>query len=545
MTAGDGSHRVRTRAPRPPVRMPEILRSPDDLEPYLSDAAHFPGGHAACLALPRTEGEIAALVRAAPRLLVVGAQSSLTGGATPMGEWLASTNRMTDIEHPAADRVRVQAGVPLLTLQQELAARHRHYPASTTFSGALLGGTVATNAAGPGTFKYGSTRDWVRSVRVVLAGGEVLELRRGEARAHPDGYFEIETGDRGIVRVPLPDYRMPAVRKRSAGYHSEPGMDLVDLFIGSEGTLGILAEVELEVLAVDFQLLTGILGCRSERTALEVAGELREVSIRTRRSASRGGLDLPAIEMADGSSLELLRQAGEVDTRGLRLSPAWECVLFFEVELPVDTDAAAAADQIASYTPEGPHRTALETLCAILDRQGLLEDLQVALPGETERADQIRSLREAVPIAVNHRIGAVRRERGEAVQKVAADMIVPFEAVGEALEIYREGFNRRGLEFAIWGHLSDGNLHPNVLPGCLEDVARGEEAVLEFGARIARMGGCPLSEHGVGRSRVKQELLRRLYGDAGIEAMRRVKRALDPGGVLAPGVLFPAVGANR
>jgi D-lactate dehydrogenase (cytochrome) len=90
----------------------------------------------------------------------------------------------------------------------------------------------------------------------------------------------------------------------------------------------------------------------------------------------------------------------------------------------------------------------------------------------------------------------------------------------------------------VWGHISDGNVHPNVLPRSYDDVVQGKAAILEFGREVARLGGCPLAEHGVGRNPVKQALLRQLYGDAGIEQMRAVKRALDPEWKLAPGVIF-------
>ena len=94
-------------------------------------------------------------------------------------------------------------------------------------------------------------------------------------------------------------------------------------------------------------------------------------------------------------------------------------------------------------------------------------------------------------------------------------MIVPFDRFGEMMAIYRDGYNRRGLDFAIWGHISDGNVHPNVIPRTYDDVVAGREVILEFGRAVARLGGCPLAEHGVGRSRIKQALLRQLYGDAG------------------------------
>jgi D-lactate dehydrogenase (cytochrome) len=107
------------------------------------------------------------------------------------------------------------------------------------------------------------------------------------------------------------------------------------------------------------------------------------------------------------------------------------------------------------------------------------------------------------------------------------------------MRVYRDGFGVRGLDFAVWGHVSDGNVHPNVLPRSYRDVEQGKAAILEFGREVARLGGCPLAEHGVGRNLVKQALLRGLYDDGGIAEMRAVKQALDPDWKLAPGVIFP------
>ena len=121
-------------------------------------------------------------------------------------------------------------------------------------------------------------------------------------------------------------------------------------------------------------------------------------------------------------------------------------------------------------------------------------------------------------------------------------MIVPFERFAESLDVFRAAFGTRGLDYAVWGHISDGNVHPNVIPRSADDVARGREAILECGRAVVALGGSPLAEHGVGRNPVKQALLRQLYGDAGVAGMRAVKAALDPEGKLAPGVLFPETG---
>ena len=105
--------------------------------------------------------------------------------------------------------------------------------------------------------------------------------------------------------------------------------------------------------------------------------------------------------------------------------------------------------------------------------------------------------------------------------------------------MYRGILDDRQLDYAIWGHASDGNLHVNIVPRCFDDVVAGREALVAMARGVIEMGGSPLAEHGVGRSAMKQRLLRQLFGDVGIEEMRAVKRALDPHGKLSRGVLFP------
>ena len=146
-----------------------------------------------------------------------------------------------------------------------------------------------------------------------------------------------------------------------------------------------------------------------------------------------------------------------------------------------------------------------------------------------------------MPEAVNRRVAEARRLSPK-VQKTAADMIVSFDRFEERLELFRGAFDRYSLDYAIWVHISDGNVHPNVIPHRPEDVQRGQDAIMTCGREIIAMGGCPLAEHGVGRNPVKQQLLLELYGEGGIEQMRRVKRALDPKWRLAPGVLFSGRG---
>jgi D-lactate dehydrogenase (cytochrome) len=209
------------------------------------------------------------------------------------------------------------------------------------------------------------------------------------------------------------------------------------------------------------------------------------------------------------------------------------------MELAPGTTEAEAFTQIEDSLSPAAASTTLTRICRRLSAHGVFDHTEMALPGNVRRAEQLIALREAVPAGVNQRVGRAQQAVDPRIAKTAADMIVPFERFGEMMRIYRDGFGSRGLDFAVWGHISDGNVHPNVLPRSYADVERGKEAILFFGREATRLGGCPLAEHGVGRNPVKQALLRDLYGEAGIEQMRAVKRVLDPEWKLAPGVIFP------
>jgi D-lactate dehydrogenase (cytochrome) len=123
-------------------------------------------------------------------------------------------------------------------------------------------------------------------------------------------------------------------------------------------------------------------------------------------------------------------------------------------------------------------------------------------------------------------------------------MIVPYDRFEDMMRVMHELFASRELDLAVWGHISDGNVHPNVIPRAYDDIVRGRDALVELARAVIAMGGCPLAEHGVGRHPVKQRLLTMLYGESGVAAMRNVKQMVDPAWKMAPGVLFPPPAAG-
>jgi D-lactate dehydrogenase (cytochrome) len=530
------------------VALPLLGQDPELLQSYLEDASGRPAGRARGVVRPQSEAEAAAFLRDSRErgltVLPQAARTSLTGGAIPQGDVVLSVEMLRDVEtirrDPAGAGGTFGPGIRLRELQVRLAAEGLYFPPVPTYQEAMLGGAVATNAGGAATFKYGVTRDWVRGLRVLLFNGDRLVLERGQATAPRGGRFRIRLSDGSELAVPAPGYRLPALKKITAGYHSAEHLDLVDLFVGSEGTLGLITAVDLDLAPLPPAVVTGLVFLTRRQAALDLAGALRAAALRARSAGDPNGPDVRAIEWLDESCLDVLRLHGDARSRRVDLAADARAGLLFELELAEPMSDETAQAHLAAYLdggPDDPDR-GLIRLFAILDDHGALDRLQLAFPEDARRHRALTELREAVPQRVNELL-ARRRRDDPAVEKVGGDLIVPFERLREMLERFEEGFARRGLEHAVWGHLADGNLHPNAFPRSRSEVQAGFDALLEFADDAVRLGGCPLSEHGVGRNPVKQEMLRRFLGDGAIDEMRRIRKALDPQGRFAPGVLFP------
>jgi D-lactate dehydrogenase (cytochrome) len=284
--------------------------------------------------------------------------------------------------------------------------------------------------------------------------------------------------------------------------------------------LGVVVEATL-MLVARLRRAVALARCQDDAQAIALTGLLR-------RAAAAGGpsgaLDVSAIEYIDARALRAVPDEAFARARVPRPAPG-SALLLIQVEVGGHEDAV------------------LDRLLAALDSAGVTDDPVVATPDDDRGADRLFGLREAVPASVNALVAAAKA-RSAAIEKTAADPVVPFSRLADSIALYRAAFETRGLDYAIWGHVSDGNLHPNVIPRTFDDVERGRDAILEIARGVISMGGAPLAEHGVGRSPLKQRLLRELYGETGIAEMRAVKQALDPTGKLAPGVVLPPAGTG-
>jgi D-lactate dehydrogenase (cytochrome) len=536
------THRIKTRLPIPAnPHMFSVVTDLSERKTKHIDAAHVQGHIPERIyKLFPTAGknEVAEILKNSDTVVVIGAQSSLTGGATAPTEHTTflDTTSQKEIIKFTGNTVTIQTGITLHELNDFLAKQDQPvwYPPVPTFDGATVGGVIANNAAGANTFKYGSTRNWVEGLTVVLANGEIVELERGEHIAHPPdathttSFFELEHPNGSLTTIPVPTYTMPDVPKLSAGYFAKPDMDLIDLFIGSEGTLGVITEAKLRVIPKPFTTWA-IIPCENQEQALAVTKRLRDTSIQTWETHNAQGIDISAIEYIDNHSLQLVREAGKNVPKGANE------ILIVQMEMTPEQTDRQTEDLMRSFDTDAPD-VPIVHFANILSEYGLLEhdQLGIATPKDAGRIEQFTALREAVPEVVNK----INGERN--VQKIAGDFIVPFDRLGKLLDNMSQIFSYQNFEYAIWGHISDGNMHPNILVHSEQEARVAKAIIQNIGKKeVIHMAGSPLAEHGVGRSPVKQSFLIDLYGEEGVEQMREVKEALDPKYKLAPGNIFP------
>ena len=470
---------------------------PEDIQSYVSDASFIREGFAERVVIPETVADVSEVLASANRdrvpVTVSGAGTGTVGGRVAFGGIVLATDKLNHIKQIVhEDRggfAVVEPGVILSDLQRAVDQEGLLYPPDPTERGCFVGGTVATNASGARTFKYGPTRNYINKLKVVLASGEVLDLRRGEVRADPNGKIRVGKS----VEVKLPSYRLPVTRKNASGYFVAPEMDAVDLFIGSEGTLGVICEIEVRLLPKPEGLLSGVVFFADEGDVLALVREVR------------GRVDARALEFFDVESLNFLRQ-----------------------RYPTIPGSAVAAIFFEQETTEATEEAVLNQWLTLLDQHHALADSWFA----TNEQDQakLREFRHQLPVLMNEWFGHYRQ------RKVSTDMAVPDDAFPGLFHLYKDTLRSSGLRHTIFGHIGDNHVHVNILPRDDGEGTRARELYVQFLQYAASVGGTLSAEHGVGK--LKRDYLRLFYTDEQLREMAALKKAFDPNGILGRGNIF-------
>jgi len=509
----------------------QVKTQHDDLQNYLTDASNMPGGHADRLVVAENADEVAAVLAECSAentpVTVSGARTGTVGGAIPFGGVILSLEKLNGI---AIDQERrtatVGAGVILGDLQKEVERVGLFYPPDPTEWSCHIGGNIATNASGARSFKYGATRDHVEGLRVVLSTGEFLSLRRGEAVA-ADGIVKVVTENGRAIEIRVPTYERPRVRKNVSGYFTSNDLDAVDLFIGSEGTLGVVVEATLRLLEKSKGFFSGIVFFPEESDLLAFVEDVRGSSRKNQVAAAPGSdksadegvrvpkradggvrvpVDAALLEYFDKNSLKLIAE------KFPETPPNMAGAIFFEQET----------------TPENED-VLFEAWNGLLEMHNAAQDESWFTTNEQD-LKKMREFRHSLPVTVNERV--VRNKQ----KKIGTDMAVPDDRFKGFLRFYNETLEASGIEYVIFGHIGDAHLHANLLPKTDEEATRSRHIYGRCIAQAIMLGGCVSAEHGIGK--LKRNYLAAMMGERYLNEMAEVKRALDPRGILGRGNMF-------
>jgi FAD/FMN-containing dehydrogenase len=499
--------------PRPP-KLRGVFRTDDAARAVYAEAAGIARVVPVAVAVAADVGDVVTLVRWAQEtgtaLIPRGSGSSMPGGAIGRGVILdlSRLRRIAAVEEGSGSIV-VEPGVLRAEVDRAARAKGLRFPVDPS-SGAFctIGGMASTNAAGAHSLAFGATRRWVRRVRCVFDDGSIADLRRGASppRDVPAVTRFLEAGHPTIVsgeEVSRAVHR--GVLKEASGYATAAyarSYDLVDLLVGSEGTLAIFVEIELSLVSVA-AATSSVLGAF---TSLEQAVD---AAVRARDAGA------VACELLDRTFLDVANSGG-----GAHDVPSdAEAVLLAEVEGESASEAAEAAKTIA----------------------GMFEDagatsVRIALDAPTET--ELWELRHAASPILSRLDPSLRS------MQFIEDAAVPPEHLADYVRGVRESLARNGIRGVIFGHAGDAHVHVNPLidvslPDWRDRMARILDEVTGL---VARLGGTLTGEHGDGRLRTP--LMERVWSDAARERFAIVKRCFDPQGILNPGVKVPIAGEH-
>jgi D-lactate dehydrogenase (cytochrome) len=494
----------------------QILDVTKDHADYLHDESRREGqAEKICFPISAEEVRQALLIAAENSWSVTlqGGRTGITGGCVPEGGLILNLSRMNTISAIESDRMTVQPGALLSDVRAAIKKSGLFFPSDLTETTASIGGMVSCNASGARSFFYGAVRNWIQALEVVLANGDIVHVERGVHTA--DGY-SVKVGN---VAGTLPNLKVPDV-KSAAGYFIRPDMDLVDLFIGAEGTLGVVTAITIQLLPEPKEVNGLTAFFLSEQEALGFVRFLRDTVSGSRpadgSSEPNPEVWLPlagalvAIEFFDSNSLDLLRRMKYENPAFAELpelKPTFHTSIYFEFDGEV---------------PE-----------IVVEKAGGAVDCWFAA-GERE-IEALKTFRHAIPESVNMLIGE-RKKTVPGLTKLGTDMSVPDGELEHVMRMYHDGLAEAGLDYVIFGHIGNNHVHVNILPRTMEEYEAGKALYLEWARQVVAMGGSVSAEHGIGK--IKTPFLQMMYGEEGIRAMRSVKHLFDPTGLLNPGNLF-------
>ena len=465
--------------------------SKESIAPYLIDASNYPKGYADEVLVPENVDELIEFLKKDSRnITIAGAGTGLTASRIPSDGIVISLEKFNEIESVKNNEVWVGPAATLLQLQGCLRNTKWFYPPNPTEWNASIGGTLATNASGSRSYKFGVTRDFVNAIDCILIDGRRVLIKRGHKISKP-----LLMDDGSEITFPEIIYKSPEC-KNTAGYFVKPEMDWVDLFIGSDGTLAIFVKVCLRLIVKPDEFLSGVLFFEEEKHCWELTRKIKS-----------NPLVLPcSLEYFDRYSLLMLKE------KYPNIPIQAKAALFFEEDIIDKKNYNIILEKWIEF---------------LTDKNVLLNDSWFAHDEKDVLA--FHEFRHQIPILVNEKNAKDKRE------KIGTDMAVSDRYFDEMMRYYEKTLFNSGLPYVIFGHIGDNHLHINLLP---DSSQKNLAASIydEIAKKIFSWEGTVSAEHGIGKK--KNKYFYQMVGKKSIDDLKKIKNSLDPQHRLGRGNIF-------
>jgi D-lactate dehydrogenase (cytochrome) len=509
-----------------------------DFDEYLRDESRFTG-HASALIRARDVQEVVHVLKLAHQMnvqvTVVSGKTSVTGGPVPLGGVILDVIALNGIDED--DPRNVGPGVILKDYKQRVEEKGLYYPPDpTSEDSCTLGGNVSSNASGASSYLYGPTREYIDGLSVVLPTGTLLTVNRGDVVSRggalrvPGGL--LEPGQDEDLIIPVPRTRVPPwhVCKNSAGLFSQDPMDLVDLFVGSEGILGVIVKIRTVLLTGKKSRFSLMLYVPSLDFTVDLIGLLDRFTRFFHASESH---------LKDDIDESLKRFTGRpIDGWQERFSSVTPCcVEWFGSSCARFLSSVRARKLNDAYGALYLEQefSAGENPADVAAQWGdLVEMLNQGLPEQTPSIDSEVALDEKHLRGLKEERHRVPEKLNESIKpgmvKIATDFSVPKHLLGDLLSLYDSRLPKD--KSYVFGHIGNAHVHANLVPDDSDEAGQFRALYMDLAKEVCRLGGSVAGEHGIGK--LKREALEMMIGSDGIEEIRRVKRTLDPKGILNP-----------
>lgn len=481
----------------------------DDLIPYLTDSSNLKGKAEICY-IPENIEEIKEVLKQNSflenKITISGAGTGLTGARVPNGGVILSTEKLKKIIEIGENYAIIEPGVTLSELTEELNKSNKLLPPNPTEINASIGGNIAANASGSRTFKYGAIRDWVLALDIIFPNGDFLTLNRGEIYSK-NGNFDFVSNNGNRYNFSVGDINMPKV-KNASGYFLQQDMDLIDLFIGSEGTLCCFGNIKLKIIDKPRNTLGLIVFFDKIDNLFEFTNNIRDFSKLNNKISIEHNQEIAArlIEYFDQNSLELLKNKFP--------------------QIPKNSIGSIWIEQEYNIEYED---LILEKWNNIINKYtAFSDDIWIAL--NDKEHENLREFRHELPLQVYENL----TENSQ--KKIGLDTALPIENFDKLFYYYINQFDKINLKKVVFGHIGNCHLHANLFCNNEEEYKLAMKIYQDAIDIALENKGTVSAEHGIGK--LKTQYLNQMYGQNNIEKMKRIKKVFDPKSLLNIGNIF-------